>query len=145
MTIEEYEIKSQKIREENNKYLNMFQVDLQEKGVSDRTVCSHLSNVDFYINDFLIYGKPLSIKEGCACVDEYLGDFFIRKCMWSTPPTIKSSAASLKRFYKCMMDHNEIDKEDYKKLCVTIKENLEDWMKNCRIFNDPEQTSPFYY
>lgn len=37
-----------------------------------------------------------------GCKDEYLSDFFgyffIRKCMWSTPDTVKSTIASLKKF-----------------------------------------------
>ena len=48
-----------------------------------------------------------------GCKDEYLSDFFgyffIRKCMWSTPDTVKSTIASLKKFYR-------LSKEDYEEL-----------------------------
>ncbi len=37
-------------------------------------------------------------------INDFLGEFFIRKCMWSTPGTIKRTAASIKKFYKFMPD-----------------------------------------
>ena len=27
---------------------------------------------------------------------DFLGDYFIRKCMWSTPSTVKTTAASIR-------------------------------------------------
>ena len=74
----------------------------------------------------------------------FFGDFFIRKCMWSTPASIKSTAASLKKFYKCMLQHGYIDKESYDYLCFDIKENMEDWQEECAIYNDPDEPNPFY-
>ena len=72
----------------------------------------------------------------------YIGDFFgyfsIRKCMWSTPSTIKTTAASIKKFYKCMADHGEISKDKYKDLCTLFKEEMPDWQEECRRFNDDD-------
>lgn len=132
-----------KFRDENDKYLEIFQNDLLEKGFSNRTVRNHLNNAEFYINDFLLYGEPISMKDGCFCIDEFLGYFFIRKCAWSTPGTIKSTAASLKKFYKCMMEHDKIKKDDYQALCEIIKDKLEDWMDICDQYNDVDQVNPF--
>ena len=39
----------------------------------------------------------------------YPGYFFIRRCMCSTPSTVKGTAASIKKFYKCMLDHGSTD------------------------------------
>ena len=76
-------------------------------------------------------------------IDEFLGEFFIRKCMWSTPATIKSTAASIKKFYKCMLDHGKIEKGDYKFFCETVKVGMEDWQALCAQYNDPEEENPF--
>ena len=50
------------------------------------------------------------MEEGISMLDEYLGNFFIRKCMWSTPANIKTNATSIKKFYKCMLEHGKIEK-----------------------------------
>ncbi|MED9970015.1 MAG: hypothetical protein UFA98_08410, partial [Ruminococcus sp.] len=38
--------------------------------------------------------------------------FYIHKCMWSTPASVRSMAAGLKKFYKCMAEHEIIEEED---------------------------------
>lgn len=73
----EYEEECIKIREENEKCMEIFQAELIEKGFSTRTIKSHLNNIEFYINDFLLYSEPLPMNEGCGCVDSFLGDFLL--------------------------------------------------------------------
>ena len=64
--------------------------------------------------------------EGCGIkINMFLGCFFIHKCMWSTPGTIKSTAASIKKFYKCMNEHGYVSKVEYNYFCTVIKENME--------------------
>ena len=141
MDWEEYEKKCDEIRKENKRYLDIFAEEI--KGLSSKTVRAHLDNADFYINEYLLREGPLSMKEGITGIDDFLGYFFIRKCMWSTPSTIKSNAASIKKFYKCMMEHGLVQKEEYNDLCFTIKENMEQWQKDCAAYNDPDADDPF--
>lgn len=140
---EEYEKECNKIREANDKLLSMFETDLTNAGLSPQTIRRHLSNVDFYINEYLLREEPLTMEYGTAKLDMFLGDFFIRKCMWSTPASIKSTAASIKKFYKCMLDHSKLDKRYYDCLCDDIKENMEQWQDECAIYNDPDAPNPF--
>ena len=87
--------------------------------------------MDFYLNDFLLREEALTMENGCK--DEYLSDFFgyffIRKCMWSTPDTVKSTIASLKKFYR-------LSKEDYEEFTDTIRVNKEYWIDCCSEYND---------
>ncbi|HBZ02642.1 MAG TPA: recombinase [Lachnospiraceae bacterium] len=138
---EEYELKCEEIRKENEKYLELFLGDLQ--GLSSKTITNHLNNVDFYINEFLLRNDTLTIKEGVYELDDFLGYFFIRKCMWSTPGSIKTTAASIKKFYKSMFEHGIVEKTDYDYVCNEIKENMDHWMSDCAQFNDPDQDNPF--
>ena len=55
--------------------------------------------------------------------------------MWSTPGTIKSTAASIKKFYKCMLEHGKIEKADYEFLCREIKEGMPIWQEDCAVYN----------
>lgn len=144
MNFVEYEKECERIRSENEKYLQIFLSEMIEKGLSEKTIRSHLDNVDFYINDFLLREEPIPVNQGCYWIDMFLGDFFIRKCMWSTPSSIKKTTSSLKKFYKCMLEHNKVDKEDYKELTDTIKDDMDEWLDDCRQYNDPNQDNPFY-
>ena len=65
--------------------------------------------------------------------------------MWSTPGSIKSTATSIKKFYKCMLDYKKIEKDQYQLLCETIKENMEQWRFDCELYNDPGAVNPFAF
>ncbi len=105
-----------------------------KQGLSVKTVEKHILNVEVYINDYLLHYAPLNMKKGCGClIDEYFSDFFVRKCMWSTPASIKSTASSIKKFYKCMLDNKVVSEKAYKELCTMIKESMEEWQDGCDI------------
>lgn len=142
---EEYERECDKIRQTNEELLALFEEELQDSGLSAKTVRRHLSNADFYINEYLLREEPRPMEDGITELDMFLGFFFIRKCMWSTPGTIKSTAASIKKFYKCMLNHGKISKDDYAYLCDDIKENMEQWQTDCAVYNDPDAPNPFSF
>lgn len=131
------------IRTKNSEYLKLFEQALIANGLKDRTIKRHVSNVDFYINDFLLYEEPLTMEYGIGKIDSFLGDFFIRKCMWSTPGNIKNTATSIKKFYKCMMEHEIVKNKDYEFLCHEIRNGMETWQMDCAVYNDPDQPNPF--
>lgn len=141
--IEDYEVECEKIRDANEELLELFEKDLA--GLSEKTIRRHIGNVDFYINEYLLYDDVRTFEEGVTMIDDFLGYFFIRKCMWSTPASIRSTATSIKKFYKCMMDHEKISKEDYEYLCNEIKFGMPDWQADCEQYNDPSAENPFAF
>lgn len=140
---EQYEKECEKIRKDNDECLKLFENDLILSGLSQKTISRHFTNVDFYINEYLLYEDACPMEDGVWKIDDFLGFFFIRKCMWSTPGTIKSTAASIKKFYKSMLNHGKIDKEDYDYLCFQIKEGMVQWQTDCALYNDPDEPNPF--
>lgn len=138
---EVYEKKCEMIRHTNTELLEIFKNDMC--GLSSKTISRHLSNVDFYINDYLLYEDALTMEYGVGKIDDFLGYFFIRKCMWSTPGTIKSTAASIKKFYKSMLVHGKLAKSDYKYLCEIIRERMTEWQAACEQYNNPCVENPF--
>ena len=133
LSIDEYDRKCAEVRKENAAYLDIFEKDLQ--GLSPKTIERNLANVEFYLNSFLLYSVILRMQDGVYEIGEFLGYYFIRKCMWSTPATIKSTAASIKKFYKCMLAHGLIDRVQYETVSDTIKDNMKEWQKECARFN----------
>lgn len=79
----------------------------------------------------------ITMEEGVTTLGDFLGDYFIRKCMWSSPSTVKTTTASLKKFYKSMAKHGKIEKKDYDYVCRDIKESMEYWQESCKSYTNP--------
>lgn len=136
LSYEEYELECKKREEENETYLKIFMDELKEAGLTEKTINNHCSNVEFYLNTYLLREEPKEMVQGCYGLDLFFGYFFIRKCMWSSAASIKSTAASFKKFYKCMLKYDLIEEKDYEYLCQDIKENMKEWQSACREFDD---------
>jgi len=61
---EKWERESNRIRKENEALLKEFQFWLLKSGLKDSTVSSHVGNVDFYINNYLLYSDIIEAKDG---------------------------------------------------------------------------------
>lgn len=70
---DEYLINCENIRKTNSHLLNLFFDYLKKSEISNKTINRHLSNVDFYINDFLLridaYSMPIW-QERCAIYND---------------------------------------------------------------------------
>ena len=136
--MQEFEKDWDALEERNETFLELFEKDLKEANLKEKTIKNHLSNVSFYINEFLPRADLSTMEKGVSMLEEYFGYFFIHKCMWATPASVKSTAASLKKFYKCMAEHEMIPKKDYEALFTCIKESMDMWQEDCALENDPD-------
>ena len=98
---------------------------------------SHCTNLDFYLNHFLLYADTVTPAEGVGTVGEFLGDWFIHKVMWSNKTTVKANAASLKKFYAFMAERGRVKPEEFASLKQQIKDELPDWLAAVERYNDP--------
>lgn len=144
MDYDEYLTRCDLIRKTNDELLKLFAHDLMECGLTNRTIDRHLSNVNLYINRYLLREDANTMEAGINNLDDFLGNFFIRKCMWSTPANIKTTATSIKKFYKCMLDYGKIEKADYDFLCAQIRNDMGKWQDTCNLYNDPDEPNPFF-
>lgn len=133
----DYERESQAIRSENFEVLEAFESWLDRKNLSESTVKKHRNNIDFYINEFLLYEEPTRPAEGVDDIRLFLGYWFIRKAMWANETSIRSNAASLKKFYDFMAERGHVTSDAVKGLKETIKEELPDWIDTVRRYDDP--------
>ena len=141
-----------KARKANKEFMDLFLKDLTSAGLSQKTIQKHMDNVDFYLTDSLPFAdvdededgdeeaKPMDMKDGVEISNlrRFFSDYYIYHCLWSTPGNLKTTGASIKKFYKCMADHGKISKDQYKELCALFKENMADWQEECRQFNDDD-------
>ena len=136
MDYEQYKSEVKKIEKANGEHLATFKKWLKDKKLAEKTINNHVNNVDFYINHYLNYYDPQEVKAGCYCIDRFLGNFFIRKAMWSSCPQIKANATSIKKFYSCMLEHGLVEKDDYSNLCEEIKEKMDGWLETMRRYEE---------
>ena len=134
---EKYEHRCNQIREENQAILDAFESWILAKGISKATAKKHRENIDFYINEFLLYESPKHASEGVDEVGVFLGYWFIRKAMWANESNIKSNATSLKKFYKFLEERGEVDSEAVKDMKERIKEDLPEWIATVKRYDDP--------
>ncbi len=124
----------------NKRYLKIFRKYLKDKGLSEKTIREHTSNADFYLNVFLSrYERSMEDGSSFSALYDFFDYFFIRKCIWSTPYTMRRTAASIKKFYKCMYESQLISEGDYLEVKDTFRDYLSEWCEDCDAFNEGEE------
>ncbi len=134
---EKYEADCKKRKEENHTFLIGLTRYLENKNLSKKTINKHVSNIDFYINEFLLYESPEKASEGVNCLNYYFGYWFIRKAMWASPTSIKESITSLKHFYTYMNIIGQVTKEELLDMKEDIKESKSEWIETVVKYDDP--------
>lgn len=124
--------------EENEKrntyFLNLFEEDLTRSGLKPGTIGRHLSNAETFLHE-LAFREGWYMEQCLEDPGQFLGNWFVRRCMWSTPANVKTTAASIKKFAKSMADHGIITKDEYNFAVSEIKDNLPEWQDNCAWYN----------
>ena len=124
----EYEVEVENNTKRNEKYLKDFEKWLKAKGLTEKTIKNHLNNMDLYLNNYLNYYGVKKMEDGISSAYGFLNDWFIRKCLWSSITSIKECAASIKKFYKCMNELGNIDKDSYDFLYNSINDNMDEFI-----------------
>ncbi len=125
------------MRRENSMILDVFRSYLESRNLSEKTVNKHCSNVEFYINEFLLYEELLGPGDGVREVGSFLGDWFIRKAMWASVTSIKENITSLKHFYTFLSLLGEIEEHELAEMKKLIKESKADWIETLQKYDDP--------
>ena len=125
-------------KKKNEKLISDFEKWLSNKNLSSKTIEKHTSNLDFYLNEFLLYEDAVEAKDGADEIGMFLGYWFIKKAMWANKTTIKENAASLKKFYQFMYEQGKMSKEVFSTLKESIKEEMPEWLATMDKYDDPD-------
>ena len=121
----------------NEDYLKMFEKSLEEKQLTAKTIRKHVSNIDFYLNDYLTYyDEIIKMEDGTQYTGSFLGDWFIRKAIWASKSFIKEMASSLKKFYEYMSALGFVKISDYQDMCYEIKDNMDIYLENLEDYDN---------
>lgn len=133
---EKFEEDCKKIRCANEQLLKEFGAALKLSGLSEKTINGHLSNIEFYVNEYLLYDDATEAKDGVNAVGMFLGYWFIKKAMWASRTSIKSNATSLNKFYMFMHEKGLVDTEDLIDMKQRIKEEMPEWLATLDRYDD---------
>jgi hypothetical protein len=118
----------QKTRMKNKVLLLKYKQWLRQKKVRENMISNHVKNCDFFLNEFLVHLDIFSASEGYSKINMFLGYWFIKRAIWSTPAAIKSNAVSLEMFYTFLYEKGDIKQEYLKELSSTIKKERSKWI-----------------
>lgn len=131
-----YEQDCERITTANKLLLDDFEAGLKAMGLAAKTISNHRSNVDLYINHYLLCEEALEAPQGIHEIDMFLGSWFIRKTTWASPAHIKGNAASLKKFYRFLLEKGLIEKAELDGFMAEIKQEMPSWLAAVKQFND---------
>ncbi|MFZ2958114.1 MAG: recombinase [Candidatus Ozemobacteraceae bacterium] len=134
---DKYAADCEKIQAKNAILLKEFEKYLAQSNLSEKIIGNHVSNIDFFINSFLLYSEAIEAKDGIDDIDSFLGDWFIRKALWSSKASIKGYAASFKKFYSFMLGKRLITEKDFDDMKYLIKDEMEEWLAALERFDNP--------
>ena len=137
----DYDRACQAVLEENGELLKDFTGWLQAQGLSEATIRRHRSNIDLYINHYLLYEQVTAPSDGTHEVGGYLGFWFIRK-VWASEYTTRSNAASLRKFYGFMVERGHVEPEKLVLMKQQIRTGMPGYLARVRRYNNPSITDP---
>ena len=141
--------KLKKVIKQNNDLLNQFGEYLLQKDLKIKTINKHLDNLDLFLNHFLPYyagnseNKIANIYDIVDEFDNYFGDWYIKKVLYSSVSTLKSSLTSLKKFYKFLYEIGKIGKVDLETINSIIKENKDEWILKMKMYDNDEDLDDY--
>ena len=130
MNYDEYQELANEQRDKNCVLLVQFESEMLFAGLSQKTVVKHMSNLDFYINHFLLYENVLLPEQGINEIDYFFNDWFRRKAMWSSPATVNETCTVLKKFYVFLQSKDIVTEEVINNLNDRIKTNKPEWVSH---------------
>ena len=139
MAEEDYEEMAARLTEANEEHLAHFTNDLiLKKKMGKIKAHEHADRLRFFGNDYLLnYGEG-DLVEGVSSFPSFVGDWFIRKCMWSDASSVKANVESFRLWLRFLGESKRISREELMHLHQCLDQDLEMWCLRARCYNDPE-------
>ncbi len=139
MAEEEYEDIVARVEAANEELLGHFiNVLILEKGVGKRKAHQYADDLRFFGNEYLLdYGGD-NLLEGLSSFPSFVGDWFIRKCMWSDEVTLGRNVEAFGLFLRIQMEWGKIKQDEVNAWDDRCQKDLELWCLRVKVYNSPE-------
>ncbi|MGO3170464.1 MAG: DUF6933 domain-containing protein [Bavariicoccus seileri] len=137
MSYANYDKYCNEIRANNELMLRSFRLYLKEvQGLSQKVIDKHCSNLDFFVNQYLLYYGIETVISNIYGCQGFLGGWFGSKVIWATVSTIKSNGASIKKLYTFLNDVGAITTDDLAEVKLAIRDSVELGIEELEDFDD---------
>jgi len=125
-----YDARVRAIRVYNQPLLEDFRSWLEQSGLVEKTVKTHVDNINFFTN-YLVYYEPLKKLDEADSGDVrmFLADWFPRKAMWASITSVKSNIASFKKFFQWMGETGRVSPETVANVLTTLKDGRDHFLE----------------
>ncbi|MBQ8708320.1 MAG: hypothetical protein IJ523_09565 [Succinivibrionaceae bacterium] len=140
---EDFDENTEKRRTEYNRIIKLYIQSMEQDGLAKLTISRHCECLDLFLNEYLAYEHEITVQDAVQYASEYFGYTFIRDFAQSAD-SIKTHAASIKRFYKWLLGQGLVTKEGYAGFCRDIGDsNIRKWKKDFEQYYDLTKPDPF--
>jgi site-specific recombinase XerD len=128
--LEAYDERVRAIRASNQPILDDFRSWLEQSDLSEKTVKTHVDNINFFTN-YLVYHEPLKKLNEADSEDVwmFLADWFPRKALWASATSVRSYFASFKKFFQWMGETGRVPPETVTDVLNTLKEDQDTFLR----------------
>lgn len=139
MAEESYEEMAARLTDANEGYLAHFTNDLiLEKKMGKVKAHEHAERLRFFGNDYLLNYGSEGLVDGVGSFPSFVGDWFIRKCMWSDVRAVKENVESFRLWLRFLAGSKKVPPEDLVDLHRRLEKDLDRWCLRAQCYNDPE-------
>ena len=110
----------------HEKLINGFEKWLEEKDLSAKTINNHISNINFFANQYLLRSEIKLLQESSNETLFFLEGYFIDKCMWANKSSINSYISSFTKVYTYFYEKQMISKTELDIMKTELKESKEE-------------------
>ena len=96
------------------------------KGLSGKTVKRHIEHLDFYLNIYLAEYEKVTPINSVESIENFLGNFFVRKNLMSSHTSLKQNGSALKKLYQFLYEAGEISKIELTEINEFIRTGLQE-------------------
>lgn len=116
-----------RIRKDNEALIQRFGRSLKKKEYSEKDIYRLLSMADMYVNSYLLDSMSLSAADGIAALDGFFMEYFPENVIWASSDSVDNMITAVKAFYRYLLEHGMIEREDFASMSSLIKEKRELW------------------
>ena len=103
-----------RLEKEVEKFVELFYNYLkQEKGISEETASEHAHQISFFALHYLIgYEEKSHLDVTGSDIEDYLGNWYIRKVLNSNKSDVRPALVAFKKFYKFLHERGNLEEEE---------------------------------
>lgn len=132
-----YEKRRAAMEKANEPVLRGFHEYLINRRTGKKASLDHLNRISFFADPFLMEYRGTTLVDGFDDAVSFLGDFFIRKAMWSDEKSMRENVDSFGKFYDFLLSTGRIDGEKYRELMKELERQTPRLVRLVNRYNNP--------